>query len=464
MSHAGGPGDDKDRHVDDPDHAGPDIFRFRQGDSETAMKRRVVVVGAGLAGLASAVALERHGVEVVVLEARGRLGGRVHTWRENGHHADLGAERVDGDHRRVHALAARSAVPLVPVDEEAAALDDVLMFDGVTHRAAEIHEGPIGAELDRVTSHVSALAAQLPRLDDPTTHPEARSLDARSVGDLLDELAPSADARSIVEQRVRSEGAVEPHQLSLLAWVHQVAMAEAKPADQIESHRLRGGADVLAEALSSRLSAPVRLATTVLAVDLHAAGVRATTEQGGVEADAVVLAVPPTVVGQLRFEGQVPAVIEQLSKLPMGDITKRLLAFDTPVWRASGWSGHALIEPSSFVTWEAPAPEVLIVYAGGSAARRLATMPLAELVAALPPAWRTGPPPREVHTAHWGSVAETGGAWNAPTPGQVLPTWHVLRRPHGRLHLAGEHTAARFSGFMEGALESAERVVSELAG
>ncbi len=428
------------------------------------MGRRVVVVGAGLGGLATAVGLQQQDVEVVVLEARGRVGGRVRTWSENGHRADLGAERVDGDHRRVRALADRHAVPLVPVGQDTASLDDLVVFDGVIRTAAEVDQGSIGAEVERVAEHLSALAGQLPRLDDPTTHPDAASLDGRSVEDLLDDLATVGDARRIVEQDVRGNAAAEPGQLSLLGWVHDVAVAEAKPPAQVESHRLRGGAQRLAEGLSGQLSTPVHLATAARAIDLHDAGVRVTTDQGRFDADAVVLAVPPPAVRQLRFGGNVPAVIEQLAQLALGDITKRLLAFDTPVWRESGCSGNALIEPAGFATWEAHTPEVLIAYAGGRAARRLATMPLAELLAALPPAWRAGRPPEEIHTAHWGSERETGGAWNAPAPGQVRATWQLLRRPHGRLHLAGEHTAARHGGFMEGALESAERVVSELTG
>lgn len=428
------------------------------------MTGRVVVIGAGLAGLATAVALERHGVEVVVVEARDSVGGRVRTWRSGGRGADLGGERVDGDHTRVLALADRSAVPLIPVGKGTAGLDDLLVLDGVARKVTEGDGGAIDAEVDRVVSHLSELAAQLPRLDDPTTHPEADRLDARSVGDLFDELVPAADARRILEHKLRAEAAVEPDHLSLLAWVHDVAVAEAKPSEQVESHRLSGGAHRLAEALCRQLSVPVRVGTPARTVELLSDKASVTTDQGPLDADAVVLAVPPPVVRQLSFVGEVPSVIDRLSQLPMGDVTKRLLMFDTPVWRETGCSGNALIEPAGFTTWEARTPEVLIAYAGGRAARRLATMPLAELHAALPPTWRSNRPPDDVHTMHWAGEIETGGAWCAPAPGQVRANWHALRQPHGRLHLAGEHTAARYGGFMEGALESAERVAAELIG
>lgn len=175
-----------------------------------------------------------------------------------------------------------------------------------------------------------------------------------------------------------------------------------------------------------------------------------------------MLAVPPATVAYVAITGDVPAVVGQHSQVPMGDITKQLLTFDAPVWRQGGWSGNAIVEPAGFTTWEAHTPEVLILYAGGPAARPLATMPLAAVHAALPPASCSGHPARELTTAHWGREAPTGGAWNAPAPGQVRAIWTILRQPHGRLHVAGEHTATRFVGLTEGALESAERVVAEL--
>ena len=76
--------------------------------------RRVVVLGAGLAGLAAAYNLMRHGYDVIVLEAQDRPGGRVQTVRDGfrrGGHAELGAIRIFESHDFTRKYARESETP-----------------------------------------------------------------------------------------------------------------------------------------------------------------------------------------------------------------------------------------------------------------------------------------------------------------------------------------------------------------
>src|SRR3954464_13873638 len=82
--------------------AGPDLISASFGRRESSVRGRVVVVGAGLAGLTAAHELSRAGFDVSVLEARDRIGGRVHTVRSpfrSGQHAEAGGEYIDVVHR-----------------------------------------------------------------------------------------------------------------------------------------------------------------------------------------------------------------------------------------------------------------------------------------------------------------------------------------------------------------------------
>jgi monoamine oxidase len=72
------------------------------------------------------------------------------------------------------------------------------------------------------------------------------------------------------------------------------------------------------------------------------------------------------------------------------------------------------------------------------------------------------PAPPTVQAVHWGAQPWAGGAFSAYGPGQVGRLWEILRRPHGRVHVAGEHTAAVAVGYMDGAVESGLRAAAEV--
>jgi monoamine oxidase len=431
----------------------------------TSGRGSVAVVGGGLAGLTAAWTLREAGVEVTLLEASPVLGGRVRTWRGEGWHAEAGGEFIDGRHRDLRELLAALDLPLEPVGADLEDLDGVVLLEDRRELLDEVLDGPLGTALDRVEDALLDLGGQLVDLADPAGHRQARQLDGRSAADLLDELGLRGQARWLAEHELRGEFAAEPEDISLL-FLAQATTAAAD--DEVEGHRIAGGGDQLIGRLAAALGDAVRLGTPVTAVDVAAGGVRV--RAGGREllVDRLVLATSPDAADAVRFEGRVPtALLEALRRLRLGDAAKVLGVYPVRPWRAAGYDGTTLSDGGLGTTWEIPGPgRGLLAFAGASGAPRLAALgrdvdALRQAVGRLWPQVAL-PVPLETRTIRWADEPWVGGAYSAYAPGQVTALWDVVRRPHGRISVAGEHTARLAVGYMDGAVESGRRAAAEV--
>ena len=225
---------------------------------------RVLVVGAGLAGLSAALDLQELGADVTVLEAGPRAGGRVRTVRAPfaaGQHAESGAEWVDSHHERMLALLSRHGLALEGEGTRWTALRRWL------HVGGELLDGPeadrrfgLSAALDAYEDVVEGYAAGVVDPADPAGHPDAAAVDALSVGDLLARLGLHPVARLLIERNIQGEFAAEPHEVSLLFLAQQRAVT--RDAGPLVAHRVVGGLDQLTRAMAAevgdlRLGAPV---------------------------------------------------------------------------------------------------------------------------------------------------------------------------------------------------------------
>ncbi len=447
---------------------------------------RLVVVGAGLAGLACAYALVADGHEVTVFEARARVGGRVWSRREpfgGGQHAEGGAEFVNADHTEVLALAATLGL----TTEQARPAGGSSMLDAggrivPVHLWDEATKGRLTADIDRWHLALDGLANGVDP-DDPAVGGPAAALDRRTAAEFVAGLDLGTAARVVVGRFLRTEFMVPPENLSLLhvAWLAaRERRCRAVAADGWETFRLRGGNDQLATGLAARLGDRVQLGKPVEAITTSAGGTGAGT--GGVvavtladgtvhRADAVAAAVPLPVLGRIAVD---PALPDELFGVGYGEGAKISTQLARRVWRDLGRNGSVVSDRAHGELWEttvAQAGDAGIVTAllsshDGSAfaahpdaERRI----VAELERAFPGA--AGLAGAQTRT-DWSNDEWSLGTYVAFAPGQLTRTWPLLRRPHGRVVLAGEHTDA-FAGFMEGALRSGRRAAAlaiEVAG
>jgi monoamine oxidase len=398
---------------------------------------RVCVVGAGFAGLAAAVALAEGGLEPLVLEARDRVGGRVHSRRlANGAVVELGAEFVEDDHQTLAATARHLGLAMAPT--------------GMAYGDRD-PRGGLGTDRATVLAEVARLGGLLAGRPGP-------DLLGRSVAEILDELPLDPGAREAIAARLQVSAAQPVTELSAAALGHAGSSFSTR-----ESLRVAGGNQRLALALAARLPGALHLGTPVRGVAWSGAGVRVATDGAELAAEACLLTVPASVMGRIRFDPPLPPwKTEALARVAYGHAAKlfvplrgvpspsAVLSVPGHYWTATGADGAVQPVVSAFAG-SAPALAALGVTAGPAAWRRelAALRPDLDLEAGeLLSTWDDDP---------W-----VEAAYSTRTPAFRPGDPDLLARPVGPLHFAGEHTAGPWSGLMEGALRSGHRAAAEL--
>ena len=320
----------------------------------TRSRSDVVVVGAGLAGLSAARDLALGGADVVVLEARSRVGGRVEQVElPDGRRVQLGGEVVGQAHTSYLGLVAELGLTLVP--------SYVAEPGEITRQLPEgVHVGePPGwltdadvASYDVVEQSIEKVVAGIDP-DDPFSCPDLHRLDQLSVGDFLREVGATPAvlrAMDLVHLSL-SDGSIERQ--SMFAYARKMAVGGGTGAydvEQWENLKVAEGSATVAERLAEGLD--VRPGTPVSAVDVATSGCTVTTAAGEqLRADAVVLAVPSGPVRDLDVTGVSDERLTSLRRQRHAWAAKLVAAYARPFWRDRGQNGLAESEGVIGSTW-----------------------------------------------------------------------------------------------------------------
>jgi len=411
----------------------------RNPSSASASPFPVVVAGAGFAGLTAAFRLLTAGVPTVVLEARDRVGGRVHTTRlANGEAAELGAEWIEDDAVALPALAAELGLALAETGT------DYRRRQGV---------GSLGASVEQ---QERALAVAQRALADRGGDPSGESL-----GGFLRSLPVGEAERATLIARLQGTSAFDLDRVPL-----RVAARGTFESRGGRYFRLDAGNQALADAMAARLP-DVRLRHVIERIRVDADAVRV--EGGGasgpfsVTGQAAILALPAPLTASLAFEPALDSDVRRaLDELPMGVASKLAVATaEAPPLRALQevtvpfWCWTAADErgPRRAVTAFAGSPQAQHVLGIASGDPR----PWLERVAGLFPDVRFEGEPV---LATWEDDPFARGCY-ACFDEAAWERRPLFDRPaHGRVAFAGEHTAGLSSGTMDGAVQSGNRAAA----
>ncbi len=277
---------------------------------EPATRGRIVVVGAGLSGLTAALALRAGGWEVAVLEARDRVGGRVHTLRlpyTDQLHVEAGGESIDDNHDQIQTLARYYRLPLAhrPADK----LENAAVYRGGRRSVLHAVAGADPAAVAQYAAFGETLLQMAGDLDPahPELAPQAQLWDGQSLQDFAATQTLDAGADLLVQSNYRGNYNAQLDQVSLLFVLQQSVADEALPESGVETMRIAAGNSALPEAIAPRprLGAPARLTghegrTAFVGRTLHAAA--GAGGESTVAAAHLVLAVPPPALRPVSFD------------------------------------------------------------------------------------------------------------------------------------------------------------------
>jgi len=317
----------------------------------------VIVVGAGLAGLAAARDLAGGGADVVVLEARDRVGGRVEQASvDDGRPVQLGGEMIGQAHTAYLGLVEELGLTLDSTYTSLAGATTYDLLDGL-HRSEDgfpFTTREERADYERVERLFGELAATVDA-DDPWSHPDASRLDGHSWASWLRSVDALPTTVRAIETGALALAAGSSERTSLLAELRKAAAVGDEgfySYDLWECFQVSEGSAEVALRMGAELGDRVRLGAVVTAMSVSPSGCSVALDTGEeLRADAIVCALPVTVLHGIEIEGVSSERLASLRAQRQAGAAKVVTVYERSVWADLGANGLSEGELLLSSTW-----------------------------------------------------------------------------------------------------------------
>jgi monoamine oxidase len=476
--------------------AGAATLGLPSGRTRAVSAPKIAVVGAGLAGLTCAYRLKQAGYAATVYEASSRIGGRCWTIRDvfdGGQIAEHGGELIDQGHTAMRQLARELGFPLDNLlAGQLNGTEDFYRFDGEPYSFEDATDDLKGI-WHQIHSDVSA--ASYPTLFNYYTE-RGYELDHMSITDYINAYVPASakgydvgpgmqsklgqllDVAYNIEYGGECDVQSSLNLLYLLAYSGQGQLRIFGPSN--EKYHVRGGNDQIPQALASLLAGQIALGMELTAIAQNRGG-SYSLSFGGVATptivDRVVLALPFSMLRSVDYSmaGFETLKDTAIQNLPMGTNSKLHVQFRDRHWNGLGNNGNTYADTGYQNTWEVTRAQpgkrgILVDYTGGDVGASFgsgtpdsrARQFLRQLEPVLPGI--TGKYNGKATIDYWAGYPWTKGSYSFWKVGQYTQFSGVEKLRQGKVHFCGEHTSQDSQGYLNGGVETGNRVATEILG
>lgn len=439
----------------------------------------VLIIGGGFSGVAAAKKLHESGKTFQLIEARERLGGRVHTERfDEGLWLDLGGQWIGPTQDRMYELVREFDLKLFETYNEGINLLDlkgkIRKYTGLIPKMDPVSL----VNLEMMIRKMEAMARKIDSAS-PWSNLKASKWDRMTLEQFVNRSSWTSAAYQVMKAGLETVYACEMNEISLLHALFYIKSGTSLDCllnikEGAQQHRIDGGMQRLVEEMAKPFQNKISVNEPILTISWNGE-VKVSTPKGEYSAKKLILAVPPSVAQKIQFIPELPTRKKQvLERIPMGIAGKVLSVYEKPFWRSAGFSGQVVADDNTpFQTFFDVSPPdesygVLLAFTLANRARDFFSLQDSEREALAISYFgqyfgAEAQKPLRYVDHNWVDEPWSMGCY-AGIYG--TGTWtnfqKSLAEPTGPIHWAGTETSDIWFGYIEGAVRAGERAASEI--
>ena len=441
---------------------------------------RIVIVGAGMAGLNAAYHFKKSGYAVEIYEAASRTGGRMYSAKNilgNGLTTELGGEFIDTNHEDMLQLVETFGLSLLDMQQDNTLIKDAYFFNRQFYTLAEVIEQFQGIAF-QMQADIDAL--------NNSFETAAPTLDQFSLEQYLDNLGATGWFKQLLIEAYVTEYGLDAGEQSCINMLYLISTDTGAGTFDIfgesdERFKILGGNQTLVDKLANEVNAAIHTRHKLESVAKVGNAYRLSFQKGGlatreVDADFVLMTIPFTLLREVNLDASLsfpPEKTLAINQLGYGTNSKLLLGFSGRPWRNNGFAGYLFTDNGIQTGWDNSQLQNstdggYTVYSGGTAGMQAGNGTDAQQAAIfLPKLDQIFPGAINMHNGkvarfHWPTHPHTKGSYGCYKVGQWLTIAGNEFPPVDNFYFAGEHCSDEFQGYMNGSAETGRIAADEI--